>query len=96
MSNVEEVNTIGAVTFADCGENKHDMKVLRVNAGVPMREALEHASHLLYYAKVLSLEAAMDTGGEHYAFASHYLGEMGKAIVDDISQALLPNVPAPQ
>lgn len=96
MSNAEEVSTVGVVTFADCGENKHDMKVLRVNAGVPLREALEHASHLLYYAKVLSLEAAMDTGGEHYAFASHYLGEMGKAIVDDISQALLPDGPDPQ
>jgi len=91
MSTTQEVSTIGVVTFADCGENKHDMKVLRVNAGVPLCEALEHASHLLYYAKVLSLEAAMDTGGEHYAFASHYLGEMGKAIVDDISQARLPN-----
>jgi len=96
MSATSSVATIGVVTFADCGEKKHEMKVLRVNAGVPLREALEHASHLLYYAKVLSLEAAMDTGGEHYAFASHYLGEMGKAIVDDISQALLTDGPDSQ
>lgn len=96
MTHPSSVTTIGVQTFADCGENKTDMHVLRVNAGVPLREALEHASHLLYYAKVLSLEAAMDKDGERYAFASHYLGEMGKAIVDDINQALLPDGPDPQ
>jgi len=29
-------------------------------------------------------------------FASHYLGEMGKAILDDINQALLPDGPVTQ
>ena len=96
MSPPPEAATIGAVTFADCAARKRDMKVFRVNAGIPFREALEHASNLLYYAKVLSLDAALDTDGEKYAFSSHYLGEMGKAILDDVLQAMLPTGPEPQ
>jgi len=53
-------------------------------------EALEHASHVLYYAKMLALEAAMDPKAEKFAFASHYLGEMGKAIIDDLLLAMQP------
>lgn len=90
------VETIGAVTFADCGENKSHLKVFRVNAGIPIREALEHASHLLYYAKMLSLEAAMDPRAEKFAFASHYLGEMGKAVIDDLRFSFEPGDPDPQ
>lgn len=90
------VETIGAATFADCGENKSHLKVFRVNAGVPLQEALEHASHVLYYAKMLSLEAAMDPKAEKFAFASHYLGEMGKAIIDDLLLAMQLGSPAAQ
>lgn len=93
MSNPPSVETIGAVTFADCGENKSNLKLFRVNAGVPIREALEHASHVLYYAKMLSLEAAMDPRAERFAFASHYLGEMGKAIIDDLLLTLQSDSP---
>lgn len=96
MSNPPSVETIGAVTFADCGENKSNLKLFRVNAGVPIREALEHASHVLYYAKMLSLEAAMDPRAERFAFASHYLGEMGKAIIDDLLLTLQSDSPLPQ
>ena len=96
MSLLPPVETIGSVTFADCGEGKTDMKLFRVNAGIPIREALEHASHVLYYAKMLSLEAAMDPHAEKFAFASHYLGEMGKAIIDDLLLAIQPGGSHPQ
>lgn len=96
MSTPSSAETIGAVTFADCGENKSNLKLFRVNAGVPIREALEHASHVLYYAKMLSLEAAMDPRAERFAFASHYLGEMGKAIIDDLLLTLQSDSPLPQ
>ncbi len=33
----------------------------------------------------------MDVRGEQYAWASHFLCEMGKTVVDDLSQAMLPN-----
>lgn len=90
-----EAKTIGAQTFADCGEEKSHLKLFRVNAGVPILEALEHAAHVLYYAKMLSLEAAMDPKAEKFAFASHYLCEMGKAIVDDLLLAMQPGGPHP-
>ncbi|GAA0427114.1 hypothetical protein GCM10008969_58370 [Pseudomonas veronii subsp. inensis] len=96
MSNPPSDRTIGAVTFADCGENKSHLKLFRVNAGVPIREALEHASHLHYYATMLSLEAAMDPRSERFAFASHYLGEMGKAIIDDLLFSNDPGGPRQQ
>jgi hypothetical protein len=37
------------------------------------------------------MEAAMDVRGEQYAWAAHYLCEMGKAVVDDLTQALTPS-----
>jgi len=45
---------------------------------------------------MLSLEAAMDPRAERFAFASHYLGEMGKAIIDDLLLAIQPGGPHPQ
>ncbi|NMX72650.1 DUF3077 domain-containing protein [Pseudomonas sp. WS 5532] len=96
MSNPTSAKTIGAQTFADCGEEKAHLKLFRVNAGVPIQEALEHAAHVLYYAKMLSLEAAMDPRAEKFAFASHYLCDMGKAIIDDLVLALQPDSPTPQ
>ncbi|MGY2962852.1 hypothetical protein ACVWZP_003801 [Pseudomonas sp. TE36184] len=96
MSDPLSAETIGAQTFAECGEEKNHLKLFRVNAGVPIREALEHAAHLLYYAKMLSLEAAMDPRAEKFAFASHYLCDMGKAIIDDLVLAIQPGGPHPQ
>ena len=81
--------TLGVVTFGDYGENEKPL--FRVNAGMPLGEALEHASTLLYYAKKLAMEAAMDVRGEQCAWAAHYLCEMGKAVVDDLTQALTPS-----
>ncbi len=50
---------------------------------------MEHASLLLYCAKALSLDAALESDGERYAWVSHYLGEMGKAVIDDLTQGML-------
>ena len=83
--------TIGVQTFADCGENKSHLKLFRVNAGVPLLEALEHAAHVLDCAKMLSLEVAMDPRNARLAFASHYLCEMGKAVIDDLHAAMQPD-----
>ncbi|WP_029531972.1 DUF3077 domain-containing protein [Pseudomonas asplenii] len=79
--------TVGAVTFAMCGSQGREL--FRVNPGVPIQEALEHVSLLLHCAKTLSQEAAMDADGSRYAWASHYLSEMGKAVIDDLTQAML-------
>ena len=63
----------------------------RVNSGVPIRDALEHACELLHCSKMLALDAAMDNSADRYAWAAHYLGEMAKAVVDDLANGMLPN-----
>ncbi|AZE47398.1 hypothetical protein C4K04_1710 [Pseudomonas chlororaphis] len=83
------VKTIGIVTFADCGEKEQSL--FRANPDIPAREALEQASNLFYYAKKLMLDATMEKQGERYAWPAFYLCEMGKAVVDDISNSMPPS-----
>ncbi|AZD94860.1 MULTISPECIES: DUF3077 domain-containing protein [Pseudomonas] len=80
------LHTLGEITFANCGEGKRPL--LRVNANVPLADALEHASLLLHLAKQLTLDAAMEPQADRYAWAAHYLGEMGKAVMDDVHTAM--------
>ncbi|AZC65491.1 DUF3077 domain-containing protein [Pseudomonas chlororaphis] len=75
------IKTLGTVTFAPCGEAQHPL--FRVNPDVPLREALEHVSQLLFHAKYLAQDAALERD-DRYAWAAHYFSEMGKAIVDDL------------
>lgn len=60
-------------------------------AGVPIRDGLEHASELLHCSKMLALDAAMDSSADRHAWVAHYLGEMAKAVVDDLANGILPN-----
>jgi hypothetical protein len=84
------IKTIGIVTFADCGEKEQSL--FRVNPDIPAREALEHASNLFYYAKKLMLDTAMEERGERYAWPAYYLCKMGKAVVDDLTNAILSSI----
>lgn len=69
---LSSITTLGVVTFGDYGDYGENQKPLfRVNAGMPIEEALEHASTLLFYSKKLAMEAAMDVRGEQYAWAAH-------------------------
>lgn len=45
----------------------YELTLFRVNTDVPLLQVLEQASTLLYYAKTLSLEAAMEEQVERYA-----------------------------
>ncbi len=83
--------TLGVITFSTCGKQPNLHRLFRVNAGVPIRDALEHASELLHCSKMLALDAAMDKSADRYAWAAHYLGEMAKAVVDDLANGMLPN-----
>ncbi|AZC38750.1 DUF3077 domain-containing protein [Pseudomonas chlororaphis] len=86
MSTPTPIKTLGFVTFGHCADPEQTL--FRVNADVPLQQALEHASTLLYYAKKLALDAAMEEQGERYAWASHFLAEMGKAVIDDVCLGL--------
>ncbi|MEX5553445.1 DUF3077 domain-containing protein [Pseudomonas pergaminensis] len=55
---LSSITTLGVVTFGDYGENEKPL--FRVNAGMPIEEALEHAFTVLFYSKKLAMEAALD------------------------------------
>ena len=86
MSRSNSVKTQGFVTIGNCADP--ELTLFRVNADVPLEQALEQVSTLLYYAKKLALDAAMEEKGERYAWASHFLAEMGKAVIDDVGFGL--------
>lgn len=65
-----------------------DRPLLRVNSGVPIGEALSHASDLLHVAKLLAEDAAMIRGTDRYAWASCYLQDISKAVIDDVVKVL--------
>lgn len=85
MTDFTDIKTIGIVPFSYCGESGEPL--FRVNGGVQIREALAHASDLLHCAKMLAEDAAMERDKDRYAWASHYLIEMSKAVVDDVVKA---------
>ncbi|SDA13982.1 Protein of unknown function [Pseudomonas sp. NFPP10] len=86
MSHLTSIKTQGFVTFGQCADP--ELTLFRVNGDVPLQQALEQASIFLYYAKKLALDAAMEEQGERYAWASHFLAEMGKAVIDDVCLGL--------
>ena len=87
MSLQANVTTQGATTFAQCGDSTQ--MLFRLSANVPLTDALEHASNLLSCATRMSLLATHGDGAEDCAMAAHYLSEMSKAVIDDVTTALL-------
>jgi len=49
MTTQSTLTTLGEIRFSQCGEHPHPL--FRVNADVPISDALEHASALLHLAK---------------------------------------------
>jgi hypothetical protein len=78
------LTTLGVTPFSF----HSDQPLFRVNSGVSLHEALHHASDLLHVAKQLAEDAAMTRETDRYAWASHYLQEMVKAVVDDAVKVL--------
>lgn len=81
------VTTQGSTTFTQCGDSTQ--MLFRLSANVPLTDALEHASNLLSCATRMSLLATHGDGAEDCAMAAHYLSEMSKAVIDDVTIALL-------
>ena len=75
--------TLGHATFSRV--NATDLKLFRVNAGVPVEDALEMVSLLQHHANQLNLDAAMSDHGERFSWPALYLGEMAKALIDAIT-----------
>ena len=88
MSTSPLIPTVGGATFGKY--NAQDQRLFSVNAGVSSLEALEHASLLMNCINTLSFLGAVDDGNEATAmrWASHYLNEMAKALIDDVTLGL--------
>ncbi|MCY0108753.1 MULTISPECIES: DUF3077 domain-containing protein [Pseudomonas] len=67
-----------------------DQAFFNVRSGIPIIDALSQSSDLLYLAKSFAEDAAFIKDTDRHAWAAHYLTVMGKALLDDVIQTLMP------
>lgn len=79
------INTAGTTRW---GRTLSDHRLFSLNADIPAVDALEHASILQDCANKLTTQAAYDDPTGHAALSAVYLGEMAKAIMDDVAQGI--------
>jgi hypothetical protein len=84
MTIPQDLKTIGLTPFSYHANEP----LFRINAGVPVIAALSHASDLLHISRLLSCDAAMVRDSDRHAWASHFLQEMSKAVIDDVVKVL--------
>lgn len=77
--------TPGITEFGQCGSD--GAHLFQINANVPVIDALAYSSNLQRCVNQLMLDTALGESGEHAKWAAIYLGEMAKAIVDDLAAA---------
>lgn len=81
-----ETVTIGKTSFGNyCAINK---PFFAVKSGVPIEEALEHASCLMGCIRDLTVIDSVDSDAGMRAWSAHYLSEMAKALIDDVVSAM--------
>ena len=80
------LNTAGITTF---GRTLSGNTLFTVNADIPASDALEHASILQDCVHKLICGSALGSDPtQHLALSAMYLGEMAKAIMDDVVHSL--------
>lgn len=80
------VKTAGVSGFAPM--DSAGAPLFSVAPGVCVEDALEHASCLMSCINRLTLSAATDDDSGNATWCAHYLGEMVKAIIDDVAAGL--------
>ncbi|WP_447757822.1 DUF3077 domain-containing protein [Pseudomonas moraviensis] len=86
MNNPSDLKTIGFTPFL----YNSDQAFFNVRSGIPIINALPRSSDLLSLAKSFAEDAAFNSDTDRHAWAAHYLTVMGKALIDDVIQALMP------
>lgn len=86
LHGLASVKTIGFTPFL----YNADQAFFNVRTGIPIIDALSQSSDLLSLAKSFAEDAAFNRDTDRHAWAAHYLTVMGKALVDDVIQALMP------
>jgi hypothetical protein len=84
VTSTQDLKTAGFTPFSI----HNDQALFRVNSGVPLLTALSHVSDLLHLSRMLAEDAAMERKTDRYAWASYYLQEMSKAVIDDVVKVL--------
>lgn len=79
-------HTVGRTAFGRT--NSENLPLFRVSAGVPIEEALEQASCLMSCVLDLSITDSIEAGTGTRTWSAHYLSEMAKALIDDVSRSL--------
>ena len=80
------VKTIGCTPFL----YHSDQALFNVRSGIPILDALSQSSDLLSLAKSFTENAVFTRDTDRHAWAAHYLTVMGKALIDDVIQTLMP------
>ena len=80
------IKTIGFTPFL----YNADQAFFNVRSGIPIIDALSQSSDLLSLAKSFAEDAVFIRDTDRHAWAAHYLTVMGKALIDDVIQALIP------
>ena len=86
MNNPSDLKTIGFTPFL----YNSDQAFFNLRSGIPIINALSQSSDLLSLAKSFAEDAAFNSDTDRHAWAAHYLTVMGKALIDDVIQALMP------
>ncbi|WP_426156021.1 DUF3077 domain-containing protein [Pseudomonas sp. TSRC2-2] len=86
MSNQSDLKIIGFTPFL----YNSDQAYFNVRSGIHIIDALSQSSDLLSLAKSFAEDAAFNRDTDRHAWAAHYLTLMGKALIDDVIQALMP------
>ena len=86
MNNPSDLKTIGFTPFL----HNSDQAFFNVRSGIPIIDALSQSSELLSLAKSFAEDAAFIRDTDRHAWAAHYLTVMGKALIDDVIQTLMP------
>jgi len=78
---------LGITSFARCGDGSHTLFL--VNSNVPADVALENAAMLQASVNQALLEAVEGDSGTALLWPALYLGEMAKAVIDDLAEGAM-------
>lgn len=84
MTDYLDLKTLGLTHFSF----QANQALFRTSRGVPVMAALSHASHLLHISKLLTADSTVSRDPDLHAYASQYLQELSKALIDDVVKVL--------
>ena len=87
MTTLHDCKTLGITSFARCGDGSHTLFL--VNSNVPADVALEYAAMLQASVNQALLEAVEGDSGTALLWPALYLGEMAKAVIDDLAEGAM-------